>query len=474
MLDALLEEEFGSAKRKAAGDKGLDLDAMIEAESARPQEKPITLRDVGNFAKTAVLPTLGNVAGAMAGSLTGPAAPIAVPALEAIGGMGGELLNQKLGITEPSGAAIAMQGILPPVMRGASVAKQVIPPSTAGAEFLNTIAPREAEHVLGQLGIRVGDASKAMSAATSQAMHIPAPNVGQVIREELDKMGGSAGSDIYAKTSAHLQNLGQTLFKAGNTLAPEAYQKELRDIRARLSQVGDSRPNQVEKAALVRVKEAMEDALLRNPAGRKLAGARHSILRESVFKDLEEMTYDASKNQAHQGTQKQFNARAILDKLEGRGSKANQAFKRRFEAAFEPEDQKLILNIYQKLNSFDKLAPGAGVNAGSMRILAPIGTGLTMGAAAHAAGASPGLASGITAAAMAVPPIAHSLKVFNLAMSTHEGRKELGRILADPKVKSWGDLAPRLTQFASAIEPVQTGIREMTTPTAIQPFPNER
>ncbi len=473
MLDALLDEEFATKKRREKE----DLDALLDAHE---QENPgMTWGDVlsgakavGNFAKTAVLPTAGNIAGAAAGALTGPAAPAMVPILEAGGGVLGEWLNQKLGITPPSAEALGVQALLPPVIRGVSAANKIIPPSTSGAEFLNTIAPREAAHVLGTLGITKGAGSAKMAAATAETTHIPAGTTGDVIRNELDNLGGSTGSGMYEKTAQHLRDLGKLLYNTGHVLSPERYQKELRDLRARINLLGEGRPNEVEKAALSKVKAHMEEALLHNPTGERLAGARLDILRESVLDDLETMTYNASKNQAHQGTQTQWNGRAILDKIEGKGGKENEAFKRRFEAAFEPGDRNLIHRLYQKLNSFDKLSPGANVNAGSMRILAPVGAGLTLGAGAHAMGASPGLASGVAAAAMAVPPVMHASRVLGLALSTREGRKELGRILSDPHIKSWGDMLPRLIQFMSASEPVQTAIRP--TPTMIQPFDNER
>lgn len=474
MLDELIAEE--QAAKKKAGKPRTALDDLIEQDTAKQVQAQgqANASDPGFLAsmRTAALPTLGNIGGALAGTLTGPAAPIAVPALEAAGGAAGEYLNQKLGITPPSNTAIGVQAVLPAAMRIGSVAKQLVPPTTNGANFLNTIAPREAEYQLGKLGIIPGQASRAMSAATDQQVMLNAPGVRDVIQGELSKMTDTSGSDIYKGTVGHLQRLDKALADSGDQFSPTRYQDELRDIRARLSANGESRPNSVEKASLLSVKSAMEDALSHSEAGQNLAGARKAVLRESVYNDLNDLTYNASKNQAHQGEQQQFNARAVLDKLEGRGGKSNEAFRRRFEAAFDPSEQKQVLGIYRKLNSFDKLAPGAGVNAGSMKILAPIVSGMSAGGFAHAAGATSPIAAGLGAAVMAAPTVAHAGRIIRLAMSTHEGRAALSDILADPKVKSWGALLPRLTQFLSATEPAQEGIRSMTTP--IQPFPDER
>ena len=358
MLDALLDEEFDTKKKAKAGAKGLDLDSLIDEQAAQAKQDPgMTWADVGNATKTAVLPTIGQVGGAALGTLAGPFAPAAVPTLEALGGMGGEYLNQKFGITEPSNTAIAAQGIIPGALRAGSMLKHVAPPSTHGAQFLNQIARPEAEYQLGKLGIVPGAASRAMTDATQHTMDIPAQGVRTRISEELEKMSGSTGAEtgLYKGTTGYLQTLDNTLFKSGAVMSPALIQKELRDVRAVLNQIGDKRPNGVEKAALVGVKESLEEALMHNPAGTKLAGARHEVLRESVHKDLLEMTFQADKTMAGQGMQTQFNAAEVLRKLEGKGK--DTAFQKRFNAAFEPEDQQNILKIYRKLNTFDKLAP---------------------------------------------------------------------------------------------------------------------
>lgn len=473
MLDELIAEE--QAAKKKASQPRTALDDLIEQDAANQQQtqSQANTSDPGFLAtvKPAILPTLGNTVGAVAGSLTGPFAPAAVPTLEAAGGMLGEYANQKLGITPPSTAAIATQGIVPAALRGISLASKVLPPNTNGATFLNEIAPREATYQLGKLGITPGQASAKMSAATANNTMIPATGVREAIQQELGKMGGGAGADIYGKTAKHLKTLDDSLYAKESQLTPEQYQKELRDIRARLTQNGESRPNQVEKAALLNVKSAMEDALSNNTAGQRLTDARKDILRESVFNDLNDLSFNANKNIAHSDLT-QFNARPILDKIEGRGGKANEAFQRRFQAAFTPDEQKSIHSLYKKLNTFDKMQPGTGVNAGSMRVLQPLIGGAALGGASTLAGASPTMAGAIGAASMAIPPVLHAGRTISLAMSTHEGRKALGQILADPKVKTWGALLPRLTLALSATEPVQTGIRSVFD-SGITPFHNQ-
>jgi hypothetical protein len=108
-------------RMREAGEIGAPLPAIpawqepIERHEAlwgRPPER------VATGAKQAILPTVGGIAGAGAGALTGPFAPVAVPTLEAAGSAGGEALNQLLGITEPSAAQIGLAAAVPPVVRG--------------------------------------------------------------------------------------------------------------------------------------------------------------------------------------------------------------------------------------------------------------------------------------------------------------------------------------------------------------------
>jgi hypothetical protein len=472
MLDALLDEEFDKNKKQASGDKGLDLDSLIE-EQMQSGEKPFSWDNGGKQLTAAGLVTAGQVGGAAAGLLGGPMSWLTVPTGEMAGGAGAEYLNQKLGLTEPSNAAIAVQGIVPGVVRGIGAASKILPPSTNGAAFLNTIAPREAEARLGALGIVPRQASAAMNAAKANTTPIPTGNARGVIANSIAELNKGAGSSIYKQTTGHLQKLDDTLFKANGQLTPDQYQAELRDIRARLNANGESRPNEVEKKALLDVKSELEDALLRTPEGTKLANARHDILRESVVNDLHDLTYQNSKNMAGQGDQIQFNARPILDKLTGKGSKQNEAFRRRFEAAFGPQDQQNILKVYRKLNEFDKLAPPAGVNAGSFKVLRPLVTGAGLGSLSHFGGASPELAAGIAGAAMLAPTAANTARVLKLAMTTQAGRAELARIASDPKIKTLGDFMTRAVNFMSATEAPQTAIRDLTSST-IEPFPNER
>ena len=153
-LDKLIKEE--KLKAMIAQEQG-GLPANPPAQV--PAEEAIGFKDVARALKPAALPLLGQAAGTVAGMATGPGAPFAVPALEAAGGMGGEALNQMLGITQPSTAAVLEQGILPIGMRGASAVAKAIPSATKGARLLNEIAPTEATNRLAAIRSSVPETS---------------------------------------------------------------------------------------------------------------------------------------------------------------------------------------------------------------------------------------------------------------------------------------------------------------------------
>lgn len=471
MLDALLEEEFGTKKKLAKGDKGLDLDALIEEAHNGPQEAPLTWSDVGKATKPMVLPTIGQAAGMGLGMAAGPFAPAAVPTLEALGGMGGEKLNQMLGITEPSNAAIAVQGILPPAFRIGQAAMRVIPPSTNGASLLNEIAPIAARAELGKLGIQPGTASFKMGQATSAPLNINTGSTRQEISNAYGSLAGSTAADsgLYKQTKDFLRALDSKLNRRNDTLSIDEAQKELRDIPMLI----DKAENDTAKRGLIRVKETLENAIENDPNGQALIGARKEYLRENVHRDLVNMTYKQDKNMSGQGETRQFNAKPILDALEGKGGPESERFRQRFQKAFSIEEQNQIKGIYRLINKFDKLAPPAGVNAGSYHVMKNVGSGMAMGSAAAAAGASPSLTGGIALAGMMSGPVMHTAKIFSLAMQTSAGREALASALKANPGKPLREVMQKVAVAISASGPVHD---EIYSPKAneIQPFANEQ
>jgi hypothetical protein len=81
------------------------------------------LGQAGDFVKKAALPTIGTIGGTMLGALAAPFTGPAAPAMPIVGGSmgsaGGEWLNQKLGITEPSTAGLVGAAAAPGIGAGA-------------------------------------------------------------------------------------------------------------------------------------------------------------------------------------------------------------------------------------------------------------------------------------------------------------------------------------------------------------------
>lgn len=464
------DSAFDRAKLSAIGQmKGEQPPAQMVSQD----DPGMTWADVGQVAKSAVLPTAGAAAGMGLGMLTGPFAPAAVPTLEALGGMGGEKLNQMFGITEPSNAAVLAQGVLPPLLRGGRLALKVFPPSTHGAATLNEIAPIAAKEQLGKLGIQPGTASFKMGQAASAPLNITTGGTRQEIANAYGSLAGSTAADVgaYKGTKDFLRALDSKLSRRNDTLSLEEAQKELRDIPMMISKA----ENETAKRGLIRVKEALENAVENDPNGKALIGARKEYLRENVHRDLVEMTYKQDKNMSGQGTATQFNAKPILDMIEGKGGPESERFRQRFQKAFDITEQREIKEVYRLINKFDKLAPPAGVNAGSYHVGKTISLGLGAGALATASGAAPPLAAAALAAGVAAPVMLHSARIFSLAMQTSAGRHVLFDTLKMNPGKPLSEIMQKVAVALSATEPVQTGVRNaFPGAESIQPFPNER
>ncbi|HWO56532.1 MAG TPA: hypothetical protein VNN55_03085, partial [bacterium] len=160
-----LEQKYGQAPAGAPSGLGAFLSDLAAAARVSAKSSglpsplgaaiPAPIRDVAvRTATTAALPTLLGAGGAAAGALTGPAAPVAIPLLEAAGSAGGEYLNQALGITPRSRTQIALAAGLPLGFRaiGAGVnalARRGLLPGAQGG--LHELAAQEAPELAEKL-----------------------------------------------------------------------------------------------------------------------------------------------------------------------------------------------------------------------------------------------------------------------------------------------------------------------------------
>lgn len=440
--------------------------AQAEERASQEQalkQNPVTATDVARAMKPAVLPTLGQVGGTLAGMTTGPLAPAAVPVLESAGGMLGEVANQALGITPPSMTQIGIQGVLPPAARGASLAAKVLPSSTRGATLLNEIAPVEAKAQLAKIGAREPQTAEALfKQAEAQGSKIPTLKTQATIDTEVkNRLVGGSASDQYKKTRDFLSTLRSSLKRRQGALTPTQYQRELRDLGTMIESAGSD----VERGALSAVKRSMEDALGAAPEGSTLAQARKVSLKENVLKDIDSFTFKAEKTRQGKGDLSQFNAAEVLRKIE-----KDESFSRRFKKAFTPAEQREITKIYKKLNEFPPLPSDQSALG---KLGSDIFQGARLGAVSTMVGASPTVATAAGLAGTLARPAMETSRVFRLAMSTEEGRKVLLKELTANKDKPLREVMQRVAIGMSSTQPVQETVRqEFGTTEGITPFPN--
>jgi hypothetical protein len=214
--------------------------------------------------KQSALPLTGQVIGTGLGLMTGPAAPFAVPALEASLGMAGEGLNQALGITEESPRQLLLQGAVPFGTRllgaAAGPLRELSPPTTRGAEFLNRIAAPEARLRMAQFAAPESEAL--FNRAFNSGATFYAGGVLPTVKQELRNLRqGPSGNTLYGRTIGILEDLETALTKSGNMLDPRTYQAVLRDLGAAQRGAEGRTINQVEKGAIQSVYAKLAQAL---------------------------------------------------------------------------------------------------------------------------------------------------------------------------------------------------------------------
>jgi len=432
------------------------------ANQAALKQDMVTPGDVAQALKPAALPVLGQAAGTVAGMATGPAAPFAVPALEALGGMGGEFLNQKLGITEPSKGAIALQGILPVGARAASMVGKILPSSTKGATFLNEIAPLEASNRIAK--IKAGQpqtASDLFKQAEAQGTKIPTLKAQESIQNEVkNRLVGGAGADLYKGTRGYLETLGASIKRKQGALTPTQYQRELRDIGSMISKAGTD----VERGALISVKRSLEQALESAPHGSTLAQARKASLKESVLGDLDDLVGKAVADVQGKEAQK-FSAASILNKI-----RKDDSLSKRFQKGLSTTEQNEIIGIFENL----KRVPGLPSDLSNTNtLLGDVFRGGRAGIAATMLGSTPGIAAGVGVASTMTRPAMDAARVFSIAFKTDEGRKALLKELTAQKGRPFREIMQKVATAISASEPAQQAERESFGASDVtRPFPN--
>ena len=206
-------------------------------------------------------------------------------------------------------------------------------------------------------------------------------------------------------------------------------------------------------------------------AAQDLLLARQYVKRQAVLDEIEESVGKADKILRGQGDNTQFNAAAVMRDLKNNpfwnGTKGER------NPAFTPAEKREIESLFTLLNKLPALQPGAGVNAGSMRVLqrtTAMGAGGTAGG--MASGGDPLLTGAAALAGAALPTMASFGRVLNIALRTETGRAELAHLLRQPGA-TLQSVMTALTggATASTATPGQMQRRPTTMPT---PFPLEK
>ncbi len=449
-----------------------------EQELAAQWPNPrIPIRDMpvalGTMAIQSALPVIGSTAG---GLLAGPLGAGA-------GGAGGEWLNQQLGITEPSSKMIAAQGLIPPAISAfgklGRAGLEIAPPLTKGAEFVNRIAAPEARMTLSRMA--APDAEALFNrAAQSGAQFDTGATLNTVQSAIADLSQGANATTLYGRTLDILKGLEAKLSASNGKLDPKTYQAELRDLGAAMRTAEGRTINQVEAGAVKKVYGALAEGLNTEAGGavlppqpwkpgqmlpfstnnsapaQDLIQARQYVKRQSVLDEIEESVGKADKILRGQGDNVQFNAAAVLRDLKNNpfwnGAKGER------NPAFTPAEKKEIEGIFTLLNKLPALQPGAGVNAGSMRVWQRASAAGAGGTAGGLAG-DPVLATAGAAIGAAVPTMVSLGRVLNIALRTETGRAELKNLLSQP---------------GATLQTVVTGLASAGTASQAKPGPAQR
>lgn len=488
---------FDPNKLKAAQGTARTLEQETQDSNFDPEKlraaQGIPVKDipgaVATAAKQSALPIAGQLLGTGIGLATAPfTGPAALPTtigLESLGGAAGEALNQKLGITEPSTNQILLQGAIPGGTRllGGLMrpGMELAPPTTKGAEFLNRIAAPEARLQLSRMA--APDAEAVFNRAFQSGAQFDTGNALSAIRSEIGNLSQGANADaLYGRTLGILKNLEQKLSQSGGKLDPKTYQAELRDLGAAMRTAEGKTINQVEAGAVKKVYGALAEGLDSAAGGpllppqpwkpgqilpaptanaapaQDLLLARQYVKRQAVLDEIEESVGKADKILRGQGDNTQFNAAAVLRDLKNNpfwnGTKGER------NPAFTQAEKDQIESIFTLLNKLPALQPGAGVNAGSMRMFqraSAMGAGGTVGGVAS--GGDPIITGLATGAGYIIPPAVQLGRVLNIALRTETGRAELANLLRQP---------------GATLQSVMTSLTGAATASAAQPGPIQR
>lgn len=456
--------------QKLAPERQVEFAKRVYRHAGYGQERPTAddpelpppddlLSSLGRIAKPAILPTIGEAAGAAAGVALSPVLGPAAPYLGmAGGGITGEGLNQVFGITAPSREQLILAGLVPPAVtagvRGLQTASRFFPPSQA-ARTLNEIAPKEAARVI-QKYEPVGPSGPLFEVAKQAGDTIPMTSTVQAIadlKSELSHLSSGA-REQKRQADRYLTGLEKKIADSGGALNPADMQAELRALGEIIGNMQKPGASSVGLGEAKRLFSTMADDLdnAANAGAQTLKAARDTFRREKAVEDIQQSISDATRITRGQGGDAQFNASRVIADLKK---------DRFFTKSFNADEQEEIFGLFKKLNKIPALPPPSGVQFGSGRLMQ---AGIRAGAGAglgQMAGGTTGATAGAIAAT-ALPPVAESIRLFGMAMGMKTGRALIKELLTQTK----GVLTPHATGILSAFVTAQMAEpgSEMTRP----------
>jgi hypothetical protein len=194
--------------------------ALIKFKADQPVTRAYTaVKGLGDtaldIAKSAALPTVGQIGGAALGALAGPAGALAGGAA---GGAAGEWLNQQVGITEHSPWSIGIAGaggfVAPGVAKLGQVVKQGVRNLPVLSQFLRGRALQGAERTIEgatPAGAAVDTAFDAARASAANAAPPPMQPLADKLRTITGQIPTDPGSRAYQTVQAQTDRLTEML-----------------------------------------------------------------------------------------------------------------------------------------------------------------------------------------------------------------------------------------------------------------------
>ena len=364
------------------------------------------IRAVGQGA----LPTVGMAGGYLLGG--GAANPLLSTQTAFLGGAGGEAANQALGVTEPDIGQIALSGAAGPAGKllgyGLRAASRVGMRNLPGAATaLHELGAEEARQIPGRIGPSAGVPASMLFDQLKQPQYgtvmIDTPNllsaVDRLASTERALAGGLRNKGL-AKVATDLK---MQIQNNGGKIDVGTFQKTLSRVGERTNFTAQGQSE--ERGAYKKLYQALEDDLDTAAASANPAMEPAQLLKaaQQAFKlerTSDEMAEIISKNiipKKAAGEFEEINAAAMWRQIRG---------DKRFQQL--PEDVKAdVLDTLKRLNRIPARPPGAGVNAGAMRVLRGMGVAAGIGGFV---GGEPGALAGAAIGAAGPVILAKSLE----------------------------------------------------------------